>query len=450
MSQSLFINCKEPFVARIRAESGSATLLATSMAQGLHWVTDLDIAISGIFLNPNDLNYSALRFLEVTVKNRPATPLFLIDDENNITELQKSQLNKNFNIQGVFKGNESFNEFMGGLQYDSPESMRLIQKRISGQNPREGYIEIPLIDFIHSKEYPFDLYIEDKNHDLRLFALAGSEVDPSYLSQLNREKSWFYVQEIAVELLKKSLATAQSEFLTVDYIPHSWKTAESLYRARHLISQLKQNELSDTSVLETQNVIGNMFQLVSQINKTEQLEKLLAQAKDSDRTLICAVLSILMCKILKFEKNAIVEILGLASFLQDISLYHSPFGDLSESRVSELTGGALNYYLNHSMSSADLAARTTSIPDVTLQVLRQHHERKDRTGFPNRVGGMQLHPMSEVLSIINGYLDFEPSKNLDRDLYAHYSERVVGAFKPLVPFLERLKQQATENHKLAA
>ena len=63
--------------------------------------------------------------------------------------------------------------------------------------------------------------------------------------------------------------------------------------------------------------------------------------------------------------------------------------------------------------------------------MRQHHERKDRTGFPGRIGGMQLHPMAEILSLINAYLDRSSDESLEKEVYSHYSDRIVAAFKTL-------------------
>ena len=199
--------------------------------------------------------------------------------------------------------------------------------------------------------------------------------------------------------------------MTSSSFPVSWKTAETLYKAKVLLKELRSSQLSDALVNNTHQLLGDVFHLVTQlqsIQNSEMMTKFIEEAKDSDRNIACVTLSILMCKSLKFEKNAIVEILGLASFFQDISLFNSPFGNLVETKPGKLSPEAHAYYHKHPTISADLLAQNTSIPEVTLQVIRQHHEKKDRTGFPGKIGGMQLHPMAEILSLINDFIDQDP------------------------------------------
>jgi hypothetical protein len=63
-------------------------------------------------------------------------------------------------------------------------------------------------------------------------------------------------------------------------------------------------------------------------------------------------------------------------------------------------------------------------------VIRQHHERKDRTGFPLKIGGMRLHPMAEVLSLINEVIDKNPqSPEAENEIYRHYSDAIVLSYK---------------------
>ena len=423
MTQPLFVNFKEDFVSRIRAEAGPNALVTSSMIQGLRWITNPEVAISGIFLNPNDVAYSAFRFLELTLLQRPATPIFLID---------APQLQPLIPAQLSFLGTESFQVLMEPLHLQAPSNLQGVRKRTTPFSEHSGYLAIPLIDFIHSKRYPFNVFVEDEGKQLRLFAEAHSTIDSEYLAHVAEKTPWLFFSEEEVALVRTKLKTTHKNHMDLDALPLSWKTAETLFNAKTLLNEIrKSGHLTDPLVEQTQSLLTHVFHLVSHLGRTPQLDHFLEQAKNCDRNMECAVLSILMCKKLKFEINAIIEILGLASLFQDISLYQSPFGNLADLNPSELSPEAATYYSRHPILSADLLAQSTSIADVTLQVMRQHHERKDRTGFPGRIGGMQLHPMAEILSLINAYLDRSSDESLEKEVYSHYSDRIVAAFKTL-------------------
>jgi hypothetical protein len=449
MNQPLFINTDQDFISRIRSEAGPVALVTSSMIQALRWISNPDVAISGIYLNPNDATYSALRFLELSLLQRPATPVFLIDGENEFTA-QTEQTILNFNhVRGTFKGSETFETLVGPLNLDPPAILQNIKKRITARSEHPGFLAVPIVDFVNSKTYPFDVFIEGENKKLRLFASAGASLEAEYLSHVTEQTSWLFVNEQTIQEIRENIRSTQTSYMDIDSFPVSWKTTETLFNARVLLNEMKKAGLSDGLVEHTHFLLSDVFQLVSQMSQASRLAKFVEQAKQCDRTMACATLSILMCKALKFEKNAIVEILGLASFFQDVALYNSPYGNLCEQKMEDYPADAYAYFLKHPTISADMVAQSTSIPDVTLQVMRQHHERKDRTGFPNRVGGMQLHPMAEVLSLINGYLDHNgTAEELETDVFTHYSDRIVGAFRDLLGKLALQKNE--ENIRLAA
>jgi hypothetical protein len=46
--------------------------------------------------------------------------------------------------------------------------------------------------------------------------------------------------------------------------------------------------------------------------------------------------------------------------------------------------------------------------------------------------GMQLHPMAEILSLINEFVNQNPQTlEAENEIYRHYSDRIVVAFKQI-------------------
>jgi hypothetical protein len=407
------------------------------------------VTISGIYLNPNDTTYSALKFLELVLLQRPATPVFLIDEDGSLKGEDRSSLFETNHVRGTFSEDEPYEMLVSALNLDVPPKLDALRKRAALTSAHEGYVAVPMIDFVHSQTYLFDVFVEDEKNALRLFATAGSPVEHEYLSHVAEKTHWLYVNEANIREIRETIQNTQTGFITTQNFPLPWKTAEVLFNAKVLLNEMKKSGLNDQLVEQTHFVLSDVFYMVSHLSGGQQLSRFVEQAKNCDRTIACATLAILMCKSLKFEKNSIVEILGLASFFQDLSLYQSPFGNLADSKSKDLAPDEQAFYLQHPTLSADLVAQSTSVPDVTLQVMRQHHERKDRTGFPNRVGGMQLHPMAEVLSLINAYFDYDGRpERIEIELYNHYSDRIVSAFKLLLSVISLKTEKSSE--KLAA
>ncbi|MBU6153671.1 MAG: hypothetical protein KGP28_05150 [Bdellovibrionales bacterium] len=438
MSQILFIHPDLEFTSRIREEAGNQALTTPSMLQALQWISNPEIPISGIYLNPNVPQYSALHFLEITLLSRPATPVFLIDSENEIDSRSNHDFLTNSNIKGVFKGRESFREFLAplGLEFnpDGPESL---PPRKSLKSSHEGYIAIPLQDFEGLRFFPYDVFVENEERKLRFLGARNGKIDTEYLSMLQSRNPWLFVSEASILEIRESIRKTQNNYTENEQFPAAWKTAEVLFNAKNLLREFQKGSASDGFVEHAHLLLNDLFGLVSSLNTATKLAKMIQMAKECDRTLHCTTLAIMMAKVMRIEHGSIVEILGLASFLQDISLFQTPYGDLSDAEREKLAPEAKAYFDQHPILSADLLSKNTTLPEVILQVVRQHHERRDRSGYPNRVGGMQLHPMSEVLSIINAYLDAGDSfSDRSDEICSHYSEKASHALFNLLNLLD--------------
>lgn len=414
-------------------------MVTTSMVQALQWITNPELKLAGVYLNPDDTTFSAFRFLEITLTHRPALPIFLFEPKIAENKDGARRIMKNTHIKGVYLGSEPYQTLIGPLK-EQMKDAEPTRKKIPDSAQRPGYITVPISDFFTGTHYPYNVFIADGDQ-MALFAQKDADIDPNYLAQATQKATFFYVKEEDIAKNKASIRDAHSKLIDDQDYPTGWKTAEMMVSARNVLNEMKMAGINETLIEYTQAMLGDLFKLVSKIDSDEgALYSMIDRAKKCDRSVFCASYAMLLCKQLKFEKTATLEILGLASILQDLSLYRTPFGDLSEKLPHELNPEQMNVYLQHPMASADIVASHTDVPQVTLQVVRQHHERRDRTGFPNRVGGNQLHPMAEILSLINSYYDLskqltsdsETIQELTKSVLPHYSENVTAAFKQVL------------------
>ncbi len=431
MSLLLFITRDPALQSKIKAQSGNKSVIAPSLFHGAELITNQQSDFKAIYVDPNDASYSALALLELTLTHRPATPVFLIDSESELLGDDASLFLKKHHIRGVISNCEQFADIEAASNIRNSNPLTPI-RRNSVRSNHPGFLAVPSTDFIHQELFPFDVFLEDDRGELALYATAGSVIKPKLIEAIGHLIQ-FHIRESNIIEIHERIQQTRKDMEYVSGFPISWKAAETLYKARALLEKLQSETVSDTAVNDTHSLLCDVFHIVTQIQATKdpsKLERFIEQAQNCDRNIACATLSILMCKSLKYERNAIVEILGIASLFQDIALYNSPFGDLSKIATNKMTPEQHQHFLQHPTLSADLLAETTSIPEVTLQVIRQHHERKDRSGFPLKIGGMRLHPMAEILSLINEMIDKNPqSPEAENEIYRHYSDTIVLSYK---------------------
>jgi response regulator RpfG family c-di-GMP phosphodiesterase len=456
MNRPLFVHTDTRLLDRLNDQSQGTALVTTSMVQALQWITNSDYLISAVFISPDDSSFSTFRFLEITLTHRPVLPIFLFEPTLAANHETMQRIMKNTHIRGVYSGAESFQALVSTI------SENLIMPATARKKPPEsslksGFVALPVSDFFTGSQFPYDVFILDPPTSMNLFAQKEAAIDPVYLSKAANVSDFLYVKELDVAKTKETLAITRSNFVDSD-LPLTWKTAEVMANARDVLNEMKSSGMSEQLIEYTHSMLGDLFKIISKIDSDEgSISNMIDKAKRCDRSIFCASYAILVCKQLGFERTATLEILGLASVLQDISLYKTPFGDLSEKNSKNVLPEALSYFTQHPTLSADLVAHHTDVPQVTLQVVRQQHERKDKTGFPNRVGGNQLHPMAEILSLINAY--YETSKmhtedsliiqELQKSVFPHYSENIVHSFKTVLGNILKDKIFAAHQKQLA-
>lgn len=440
MAAVLFVHQDPGFKTRIESEAEllphSRVLIHNSLQGSLKTITDPSVLISAIYVSIHGLDLSLFRVIEQLLVLRPVTPLFLLDHEMNPGI-------RTLSIQGAFHSNLSLEALLQPLKRSSTPTDRSIDQQRNPVRATEGFLAVPFCDFLELEAYPYDTFtIPSDGSQIRVGA-RGDAVDTSLLSRMGGKVPFLYLRREDLFSAQSVLHDVQSRYLDFEPISEDWKTSEILVEARRALVDLRKESLSDLTVERTLFFLERLMSHLENLDAaspSDALRRFLFQAGNRDQALGTLSLAILYCSRMKFQRSSAIEILGLASLLQDISLYQSPFGDLSVKNPGDFTFEEKAYFINHPVISADLVAANTSLSEVVVQVIRQHHERKDRTGFPNATGGPRLHPVAEILSLLNLYLEFqnqgltgrEFAQKLVTDVLCHYSKAATGPFLKMI------------------
>ncbi len=437
MGAVIFVHSDRTWCERIKKEAQDfpsvKTLFFTSLPDAYEAIGNFALPIAAIYLSVKRQKSSIFAALEFCIAHRPATPLFLIDQSD-------EPFLARFRVKGAFLGDSSFEDLIRPLNHKFLEETGINEIRPMGARQHPDYISIPTLDFSHSLHYSDDVFIHQPEGGMKLFASRGSPVEAGYLQQALKFSNWLNIRESHCKDAREQAKAARTSFLDLRGISEEWIRSELLVEAKTLFTEIRSTLPSDSVVLKATGFLDSFFRYLSSLNRSHdqgRLEEFIREAEKTDRSLQALSLALLLCGYFRFEKSVVVEILGMACILQDISLIHSPFGNLADLPQSRVPPEAQNFHMRHPVHSADLLANSTSLSATTLQVIRQHHETRDRKGFPNRIGGSQLHPMAEALSMINQYLDLRESglptqdlwDKLQREVYPRYSTEMVRALE---------------------
>jgi response regulator RpfG family c-di-GMP phosphodiesterase len=427
---AVFIHRDLTVVEKLRQESSGLARATTSSKEAFSWIQDHTQTIPAVYLSP-DADFSTFDFLDEIWKERPALPVWIIEETISSQNECSTRIMEKTAVTGFIPAISA--SMMAAYQ-------GLRRKKTSFEQETPGFIAIPVMDFLLHPHFPFDVYFRVADSSMRIFGEKGMKIDLKQIEQLCEKLDFLHVKNEVIRERSRLLQETCAGMLENPDFPDNWKTAEVLARSKNLLNRIRTSEIGNPMVNLARNLLEDLQKLIANLKPdTGSLSRLIDRSLSNDRAIYCSTLSILLCQQLKFEKKATLEILGIAAILQDISLYQTPSGDLSGKAPDEMNAEEARYHQRHPILSTDILAHHTTIPQVTLQVIRQHHERKDRTGFPNRIGGVQLHPLAEILSLINccfdvshRYLNQKAALfELESEVFVHFSESSVLALKKI-------------------
>ena len=113
-----------------------------------------------------------------------------------------------------------------------------------------------------------------------------------------------------------------------------------------------------------------------------------------------AFISVALLKETKWDSPETRQKLVLTSFLHDASI-SAP--DMSEATLAETQ--KMYNFKDHPKESKAILSKLKYFPPDLDRILLEHHERPDGTGFPHRINGTKIHPLSAVFIFAHDVVD---------------------------------------------
>lgn len=114
------------------------------------------------------------------------------------------------------------------------------------------------------------------------------------------------------------------------------------------------------------------------------------------------LLALLVGRDLELSANDLT-LLGLAGLMHDVGEHRLP--STIRFKREPLTRAELKVYQCHAIYSKDLILDLPSVPPEIAGIVEQHHERLDGTGYPQGASASQIHPLAQILAVVDEYQD---------------------------------------------
>lgn len=148
----------------------------------------------------------------------------------------------------------------------------------------------------------------------------------------------------------------------------------------------------------------------------------------SNHVTMLALLSCGFCHKLGWVSESTQMKLGLAALMHDLTVDEKAYDDIflwnqAASDFQVKTAEVINYR-NHPSDAANLLLSMKNLPSDVDQIILQHHEMKDGTGFPRGLIASRISPMACIFIIVEDLINFlEESDDFDGKIQLYLKQR---------------------------
>lgn len=189
---------------------------------------------------------------------------------------------------------------------------------------------------------------------------------------------------------------------------------------------------------EGEKICESIHQIVK---SDEDLGLLLRRYEDYDppaysHLFLVTFLSTVICKNLEWATSRTVHSIAFAGLLHDVGKLKLP-AELRELNFADMSSNQRELYKAHPLNGVEMLEKHKTISQPIIQIIYQHHEAVDGSGFPNGLSGVKIYPLAKVLTLADHFAHLLVRKKVTpivglRELISGVEQVHLSKFDPVI------------------
>jgi HD-GYP domain-containing protein (c-di-GMP phosphodiesterase class II) len=370
-----------------------------------------------LLMNYSIQDHSAKQVLHFVKKNYPQLKVILyIEDpklalESGDTDEELLKLGASEIMKMPFERSELHQKLEGQQDAISLLSNKPLKEGVSDEvevdSPDEDYIAIKINEFFSSKAVLFDVFIRLRANRFVKILHAGDTfskdrilnykdkkgVEYLYFHQKDRKKFVQFNALIAKKMVANQLIATNTKVTQL-------KNVTSQY-----IDEVHCEGLKPQVVEQGKDICDTVFDLVE---KDKDLFRFLKEFQTLDasaysHSFLVTLYATSITKQFDWESAQTLQAMAMACLFHDIGKLSLP-KDLLMKRPEDKEDNERELYQSHPILGFEMVSNNKMINNTVKQVILQHHETYDGTGFPYGIKGSKILMMANIVCLVDDFI----------------------------------------------
>lgn len=306
-------------------------------------------------------------------------------------------------LKNILEGHQGIQDFVGNLQKREGQS-----EEMEVSTSDDKFTAIGIDEFYSSKNMLFDIYIKlGANRYLKILH-TGDTFSRERIDKYKNEKKVTHLY-ISTEDRKKFIHW--SNFVAEKTISNMSVDAEKKVDllaslSDKYIEEVYSEGLKPQMIEQGKSICNSTFQL---IEKEKSLFKLMRQYQDMDPTayshfFLIGMFCSMIIKQFEWQSKSTIETITMASMLHDLGKIKLPKAIL-HMNPKDMSPEVFVLYKQHPQFSAEMLENNRLVSPSVKQIILQHHETSDGSGFPFGLKESNTLTLSKILFFVNEFVD---------------------------------------------
>ncbi len=423
-------------------------LPAKTHAEAQHFLANKQYRLASICINPGNSASELIPLIRFCHAHRPATPLTLLTDT-------ADSLPADFDLEGLhvqrvlnkpFSPQELASKLIPSTAFELDKAIELAKgdQSAAGETAEQDDEKMHAIEaesFLCGSISYFDVYVKVSAKKYLKILKAKDQFDAERVNTyLRKGVRYFFIKKEAQIFFLQYCDKLTSAIMNRPELSTELKQRHVQNLGKETFELLRSLGLSEASMLSANKFVQFSHRLSKGLNlkTTPNLSPFFDQLKESEHGAGTVLITSLILEAMNFRDEELISTVALGSFLHDIGLYILP-DKLGEREYAELSEQEKTLFEKHPILGAQAIEPIPQMNPLVLQIVRQHHERRNRKGYPGKLGPGAIVPVAEIVGIADAFQEilagnknipgFDPLLEMEKSQFNSFSLPVVEAFQ---------------------
>lgn len=226
---------------------------------------------------------------------------------------------------------------------------------------------------------------------------------------VDREKSQIIIPQSLIEQSKQ--VKPAREYIEPGSSPYQVTFEEEFPKAKHVYEEMQvlvEGVFKDVRIgraIKNTEVRKHIQFTIDSITRNPDAMMLMTNIKAIDEHMVIhamnvCIITLVFARFLGIESNKMQE-LGMGALLHDIGEIRLPQEILN--KPGDLSPEERATVQKHTAYGVSILSHVDNISDIVLDIVSHHHERVNRTGYPEKLSGQEISEFAKIVGIIDTY-----------------------------------------------